>query len=100
MSGTQKKSGFKLTNVAWTSLEKLRLDYEDYLRQNHFPLWEQSDARRTELIAERINTVNQFAFWVKRIVVRDEEHIGAIAANGVLILLNMVCALLNQPTNA
>src|SRR5271157_2087653 len=32
-SGTSKKTELKLTNVARASLEELRLDYEDYLRQ-------------------------------------------------------------------
>ena len=32
-SGTSKKMEMKLTNVARASLEELRLDYEDYLRQ-------------------------------------------------------------------
>jgi pantothenate kinase-related protein Tda10 len=32
-SGTSKKMELKLTNVARASLEELRLDYEDYLRQ-------------------------------------------------------------------
>jgi four helix bundle protein len=32
-SGTSKKTELKLTNVARASLEELRLDYEDFLRQ-------------------------------------------------------------------
>ncbi len=32
-SGTSKKMELKLTNVARASLEELRLDYEDFLRQ-------------------------------------------------------------------
>lgn len=37
-SGTSKKTELKLTNVARASLEELRLDYEDFLRQRGFPL--------------------------------------------------------------
>jgi hypothetical protein len=33
VSGTSKKMEMKLTNVARASLEELRLDYEDFLRQ-------------------------------------------------------------------
>ena len=33
-SGTSKKTELKLTNVARASLEELKLDYEDFLRQN------------------------------------------------------------------
>jgi four helix bundle protein len=39
-SGTSKKTEMKLTNVARASLEELRLDYEDFLRQREFPQWE------------------------------------------------------------
>ncbi len=38
-SGTSKKTELKLTNVARASLEELRLDYEDFLRQRDLPLW-------------------------------------------------------------
>jgi four helix bundle protein len=37
-SATSKKTELKLTNVARASLEKLRLDYEDFLRQRALPL--------------------------------------------------------------
>src|SRR5213082_646979 len=52
-SGTSKKTELKLTNVARASLEELRLDYEDFLRQRGLPLWERSDPRRESLIARR-----------------------------------------------
>jgi len=38
-SGTSKKAEMKLTNVARASLEELRLDYEDYLRQHGLRQW-------------------------------------------------------------
>src|SRR4051812_49943332 len=37
-SGTSKKTELKLTNVARASLEELRLDYENFLRQRGLPL--------------------------------------------------------------
>src|SRR6478672_7832164 len=37
-SATSKKTELKLTNVARASLEELRLDYEDFLRQRGLPL--------------------------------------------------------------
>ena len=36
----------KLTNIARTSLEKLRQDSEDLLRQRGLPLWPRDDPRR------------------------------------------------------
>jgi four helix bundle protein len=38
-SATSKKTELKLTNVARASLEELRLDFEDYLRQRELPMW-------------------------------------------------------------
>src|SRR5512136_2026212 len=38
-SGTSKKTELKLTNVARASLEELRLDYEDFLRQRGLRQW-------------------------------------------------------------
>ena len=52
-SGTSKKSELKLTNVARASLEELRLDYEDFLRQRRLDQWARADRRRAGLIALR-----------------------------------------------
>src|SRR5260370_42433319 len=38
-SGTSKKTELKLTSVARASLEELRLDYEEFLRQRGLPLF-------------------------------------------------------------
>jgi len=46
VSGTSKNMGIELTNVARTSLEELRRDYEDFLRQRGLPLWPRDDPRR------------------------------------------------------
>jgi four helix bundle suffix protein len=65
-SGTSKKTELKLTNVARASLEELRLDYEDFLRQRGFTLWDRNDARRGNLIARRCTSANCVAMWVKQ----------------------------------
>lgn len=64
-SGTSKKTELKLTNVARASLEELRLDYEDFLRQRGLPLWDRKDPRRENLIARRCQTADCVAQWVK-----------------------------------
>jgi len=46
VSGTSKNMEMKLTNVARTSLEELRRDYEDFLRQRVLPLCPHDDPRR------------------------------------------------------
>jgi four helix bundle suffix protein len=99
-AGTSKKTELKLTNVARASLEELRLDYEDFIRQNDFRFWERSDRRRQELITQRVEQADQFAIWVKRISNRDKEDIREIAANGILVLLSVTCALLNRQIQA
>lgn len=62
-SGTSKKTELKLTNVARASLEELKLDYEDFLRQHGLPLWEREDPRRKGLVARRCGTADEVAAW-------------------------------------
>src|SRR5260221_2034542 len=50
VSGTSKKMEMKLTGVASASLEELKRDYEDFLRQRRLPLWPRQDPRRQQLI--------------------------------------------------
>ncbi len=120
-SGTSKKMELKLTNVARASLEELRLDYEDYLRQRGLELWAKDDPRRKKLVARRCATAGEVAEWVKE-VHRSYGHDGLdgqngpekrravskqsipsiksgfaeIAANAALILIGVACALLDR----
>jgi four helix bundle suffix protein len=71
-SGTSKKMELKLTNVARASLEELKLDYEDFLRQRGLPLWAPDDPRRKALVARRCNTADQVAAWIREI--HEAEH--------------------------
>jgi four helix bundle protein len=64
-SGTSKKFEFKLTSVARASLEELRLDYEDFLRQRRLPQWPRQDPRRVVLIARRPATADDVAAWAR-----------------------------------
>ena len=75
-SGTSKKTELKLTNVARASLEELRLDYEDFLRQKGLPIWKREDPRRAELIARRPATADEVAAWVKEENGRQEQKLG------------------------
>src|SRR3990172_6578520 len=72
-SGTSTKSELKLTNVARASLEELRLDYEDFLRQRGLPLWDKNDPRRADLIARRPATADDVAAWGEGICGRDGQ---------------------------
>jgi four helix bundle suffix protein len=66
-SGASKKTELKLTNVARASLEELRLDFEDFLRQRALPQWVWDDPRRAELIARRPTSAEAVAEWAQDI---------------------------------
>ncbi len=72
-SGTSKKTELKLTNVARASLEELRLDYEDFLRQRGLLLWDKNDPRRADLIARRPATADDVALWIREVYGRDGQ---------------------------
>ena len=64
-SGTSKKMELKLTNVARASLEELRLDYEDFLRQRELPMWAHNEPVLMRFKAKRCATVKQVRAWVE-----------------------------------
>jgi four helix bundle suffix protein len=66
-SGTSKKMELKLTNVARASLEELRLDYEDFLRQRSLRQWDAFDPRNADLIVRRPKTAEDVAKWAQDI---------------------------------
>ncbi|MCC6487958.1 MAG: four helix bundle protein [Candidatus Hydrogenedentes bacterium] len=114
-SGTSKKMELKLSNVAKASLEELRLDYEDFLRQRELPLWAPDDTRRKALVARRCATADEVADWVKKHGQdgpdgpgnRSMESIESIqslyagpAANAALVLIGVAIALLGRQVQA
>jgi len=107
VSGTSKKMELKLTNVARASLEELKLDYEDFLRQRGLPLWERSDPRRQDLIDRRCDTAEEVAQWVHGVYACGRSGPGGagpntpptyqeIAANAALVLITVACSLLDR----
>src|SRR5256714_15616300 len=66
-AGTSKKTELKLTNVARASLEELRLDYEDFLRQRRLDEWPRDDPRRAALIDSRPKTADDVAAWARKL---------------------------------
>lgn len=81
-SGTSRKFELKLTNVARASLEELRLDYEDFLRQRGLTLWEKTDPRRAALVERRCGTVDEVAEWVREVREKSRGE-GARGGQGV-----------------
>lgn len=63
-SATSKKMELKLTQVARASLEELKLDYEDFLRQRGLAQWQRENPLRQALIDRRCETADEVARWV------------------------------------
>jgi four helix bundle suffix protein len=118
-SGTSKKMELKLTNVARASLEELRLDYEDYLRQRGLKLWSENDPRRKDLVRRRCRTADEVAQWVAETRNGQNGHHGPsirsiesikstysestypeLAANAALVLIGVACSLLDRQLQA
>src|SRR5439155_8263814 len=64
-SGTSKKTELKLTNVARASLEELRLDYEDFLRQRGMQEWEPEHPALKRFKAKRCATLEDVRAWIE-----------------------------------
>jgi four helix bundle suffix protein len=121
-SGTSKKMELKLTNVARSSLEVLRRDYEDFLRQRRLAQWGRDDPRRAQLIARRPATADDVAAWVREVhdssAPKDKRgqngqsgpsikstsstkstlppSYAEAAANAALVLIAVACSLLDR----
>ncbi len=115
-SGTSKKTELKLTGVARASLEELRRDYLAFLRQRQLPIWDQDDPRRSQLIARRCVTAEEFATWTREVHDgrcgrrgQDGQSDGEsrsmksttstypeISANGALVLIAVAAGLLDR----
>jgi four helix bundle suffix protein len=65
-SGTSKKFEIKLTNVARASLEELRLDYEDFLRQRGLPQLRADHPALKRFKARRCASLEEVREWVRQ----------------------------------
>lgn len=116
-----------MTQVARASLEELKLDYEDFLRQRGLAQWGREHPLRQELVDRRLQSADEVARWVAEVSRRPGgcghggldgpgghgEAPGSestastkstlstkvypeLAANAVLVLLAVACALLDR----
>ncbi len=122
-SGTSKKTELKLTNVARASLEELKLDYEDYLRQNEYKLWPIDEPLRKALVHKRCINADEVAKWVQEVhdaknlhnhtlqvsipsississISSPSTHYSEIAANAILVLIGVTTSLLDRQLKA
>jgi four helix bundle suffix protein len=123
-SGTSKKMELKLTNVARASLEELKLDYEDFLRQRGHEAWRPDHPALKRFKARRCSTVDEVRDWVNKercLAQIDMDNAGrtqtntdeaefarssdspcmsvpssVFVANAALSLLNLTCYLLDR----
>lgn len=118
-SGTSKKFELKLTSVARASLEELKLDYEDFLRQRGLKQWNRENPLRQSLVDQRCATADEVAEWIKAIH-DNSGHGGSsgldgqstpstestkpiypeLAANAALVLIAVACSLLDRQLSA
>ena len=64
VSGTSRKMELKLTNVARASLEELRRDYEDFLRQRGWPQWPPEHPALMRFKQKRCGSLEEFRGWI------------------------------------
>ena len=120
-SATSKKTELKLTQVARASLEELKLDYEDFLRQRGLLQWERVNPLRQALIDRRCQTADEVAGWVVDVAKKSGQNgqcgrnaetkplsntsiastlstiiYPEISANAALTLLTVACSLLDR----
>jgi four helix bundle suffix protein len=107
--------------AARASLEELKLDYEDFLRQRGLAQWERENPLRQALIDRRCQTADEVAAWIVETVKESglSGHSGQrgqadhasikstsstlstrfypeFSANAALVLLAVACALLDR----
>jgi four helix bundle suffix protein len=73
-SGTSKKTELKLTSVARASLEELRLDYQDFLRQRNLSLWPPAHPALVRFKARRCASMGDLLAWEKEELEIQKEH--------------------------
>jgi four helix bundle suffix protein len=91
VSGTSKKSEIKLIGVARASLEKLLLDFLDFLRQRQLPLWGKEDARAQAVRKLAYEKNRSHATY--RTYLEDSPE---TAANAIISLIHQANYLLDQ----
>ncbi len=113
-SATSKKTELKLTQVARASLEELRLDFEDFLRQKGLPELDPQHPALLRFKARRCQTLQDVQAWVAEEKKRNTNNTKSVAsapvrdrpckspsspclaANAALSLLNLACHLLDR----
>lgn len=93
-AATSVKMELNLYNVARASLEELRLDYEDYLRQHNEPIWSKDSPPYSEFVARRIADKTGFRTFIRwaetsfpSVQIRTIPYKSVLVANATLLLI-------------
>jgi len=95
-SGTSKEMEIKLTNVARSSLEELKLDYQDFLRSNKLPIWDKN--HRLTVRLRELNKIPNATYDTFKKGIENESP--EICANVMIGLIKVVSYLLNNQIKA
>ena len=114
-AATSAKLELNLYNVARASLEELRLDYQDYLRQHNAPVWEKDSPLYSEFVALRISDRAGFKAFIRRAeyrktatdkrmkteetengILRNTPYKSILVANATLLLISAATYLLKR----
>lgn len=102
-AATSAKLELNLYNVARASLEELKLDYQDYLRQHGMSVWDKDSVLSKEFIRRRISKAAEFKdfiLWAEgvshSVSLRTPPYKSVLVANGVLLLIGTASYFLKQ----
>jgi four helix bundle suffix protein len=90
-SGTSKKTELKLVGVARASLEELLLDYQDFLRQRGYTLWDKGHPTAQSVRNVVYKTDRSYKTYKNRV-----ESEAETAANTLVCLIHQTNYLLDQ----
>ena len=93
-AATSAKLELNLYNVARASLEELKLDYQDYLRQHGEKIWQKDEFLYVEFVKRRISCkkeFREFIVWAENhisVPIRTIPYKSVLVANAVLLLID------------
>ena len=94
-AATSVKMELNLYNVARASLEELRLDYQDFLRQHNSPVWTKESKLYQDFVALRISDREKFKSFIRHaestapsVTFRNIPYKSVLVANATLLLIS------------
>ncbi len=104
-AATSARLELNLYNVARASLEELKLDYLDYLRQNGQKFWQKDSFFYTEFVKRRVSGKKDFRDFIawaesqmpcESVKIRTIPYKSVLVANAVVLLIDTASYFLKQ----